>query len=259
MKNRELWLARTMVDLAEAFETDQCEGELARYVIAPLTELLAPAHVGLLLADGSGRLLPAGASADRIADLMALQARQHQGPGIDSHHSGQIVLNETIESASTRWPLFAAAARAAGLSIASAIPLRHRDEAVGVVCVLAAGGHHMTAAQFSLTQVLARTAAMALAQRRDTQRNIVLAEQLQHALDSRVLIEQAKGAVAARLGVTPEAAFQLLRAYARQASRPLVEIAAEVIGDRLPAHMIVGARDASSRPAMAKQPQYHSG
>jgi hypothetical protein len=222
--------------------------------------LLAPAQVGLLLADGAGRMLSGGASADRVADLMSLQARQHQGPGIDCHNTGQTVLNETIGSACPRWPLFAAAARAAGLGIATAIPLRHRDQAVGVVCILAEDTQTITDVQFSLTQMIARTVAMAIVQRRDTQRTIMLAEQLQHALDSRVLIEQAKGAVAARLSVTPDAAFQLLRAYARRSSRPLAEIAAHVIGGGLPAHVIVAAPETPRRrAALAKQRSRNSG
>jgi AmiR/NasT family two-component response regulator len=81
----------------------------------------------------------------------------------------------------------------------------------------------------------------------------VLARQLQHALDSRVLIEQAKGAVAARLSVTPDAAFQLLRAHARRSSQPLTEIAAHVIGGELPAHVIVAVPETRRRQALAKQ------
>ena len=94
---------------------------------------------------------------------------------------------------------------------------------------------------------------MAIAQRRELRRSASVAEQLQRALDSRVTIEQAKGAVAARLGITPEVAFALLRGYARQTSRKLVDVAAQTISGELPAHDLVTARDVGRVRSAARQ------
>jgi GAF domain-containing protein len=237
MESRELWLAAKLADLADAFETDESEDELGRRLIGLLTELLAPAEVGLLLSDGSDHLVTVSGGG-RIAGLMSLQAQQ-QGSGADGHRIEKTILNETIGVTDARWPAFAAAARTAGLISVSAIPVRHRDQDIGLVCIFATAEHKVSETEFSLATTLTKTAAMAIALRRDARRSVVLAEQLQRALDSRVQIEQAKGAVAARLGVTPEAAFQLLRAYARRTNMSLTAVAAEVIRSELPAHVLV--------------------
>lgn len=125
-----------------------------------------------------------------------------------------------------------------------------------MVSVLRAGQDSLDPAQASLAQSLADAAAVAILQRRELCCTVQAAEQLRHALDSRVLVEQAKGAVAARLGVTPEAAFELLRAFARRHSRPLTEVAAETIGGGLPVSELLAVPQAdrtgrSGSPAQA--------
>jgi GAF domain-containing protein len=187
---------------------------------------------------------------------MSLQAHQEVS-GADSRRSEKTILNETTQATNARWPALAAATRSAGLGNVSTIPMRHRGQEIGVVCIFAKTEHKISETEFSLAQTLTRTAAMAIALRRDAQRSVVLAEQLQRALDSRVQIEQAKGAVAARLSVTPEAAFRLLRAYARRISQPLTAVAAEVIRGELPAHVLV--QQARAGHADTRQRADHSG
>jgi len=99
--------------------------------------------------------------------------------------------------------------------------------------LLRTGRHALDGILASLAQSLARVAAVAILQQRQLRRSAQAAEQFRHALDSRVLIEQAKGAVAARLGITPEAAFELLRAFARRHNHLLTEVAAGTIGGEL--------------------------
>ena len=104
------------------------------------------------------------------------------------------------------------AAEAAGIAVVSAFPLRRRTRAVGAISVLAPGTGPLTVADADRVQLLARAAGIAIAQQREIRRSVLAASQLQRALDSRVVVEQAKGAVAARLGVKPDDAFGLLRA-----------------------------------------------
>jgi GAF domain-containing protein len=242
--NRELWLATTMVDLAEAFDADPDEGGHARLLVTRLAELLGPSEVGLLIADDAGLLSVTAASTDRAGDLAWLQARHHEGPGVDSYRTGQSLVNERVPPGPTRWPRFAQAARAAGVGIVSALPMLRRDQTIGVICATAGAERRLNPADVSLAQVLARTAALAIAQQRDLRRSVQAAEQLRRALDSRILIEQAKGAVAARLAITPDEAFVLLRGYARRASRAMAEIADETIRGTLPVHDLVAAHEA---------------
>jgi GAF domain-containing protein len=242
MDNRELWLATTIVELAEALDADPAEVGYEDRLTTRLAELLAPAEVALLIANDVGRLTAAAASTNRARNLASLQARLHEGPCVESHQTGQPVLNELIGTAGTRWPRLAPAAVGAGFGIVSALPMRRREQAVGVICAAAQEEHRLTEADVRLAEVLARTAALGIAQQRDLRRSAEAAEQLRRALESRVVIEQAKGAVAARLGITPHEAFELLRAYARRASRTLAEVAGETIRQELPTHDLVAAR-----------------
>jgi hypothetical protein len=108
-----------------------------------------------------------------------------------------------------------------------------------VISVLGPGDYRLPDTEAGLARVLARAAAIAISRQREHRDAEQTARQLQGALDSRVVIEQAKGAVAARLGITPEAAFELLRAYSRRATRRLAEVAGEAVRGELPADRLM--------------------
>ena len=257
MDNREAWLLATMAQLAEAPGAGGTG--CACVLTARLAELLAPAEVGLLFADTTGRLDVAeeGSSA-RVSALVSMLSECGEGPCNDSHRTGQPVLNEVVATSTRRWPSFARAASAAGFGIVSALPLRRHGQGIGVVCVAAPGMQRLSVADARLAQVLATTAAVTVSREREFRRSVLTAEELQRALDSRVLIEQAKGAAAARLGITPDRAFELLRVYARRSSRRLAEVAAEVIGNRLPVHDLVAAYQAGQNRSDRKGRAVHS-
>jgi len=240
MDNRELWLATTLVELADSRDTDFDETTYCGRLALRLAQLLVPAEVGVLIGDASA-LKAAAASTERAHRLVSFEASHGEGPDTACYSSGQPVLNESLTMADGRWPRFAAAARAAGFGIVSSLPIRRHHETVGVISVVRTGEHPLDATETSLAQILAEAAAIAVLQQRALRRSAQTAAQLQHALDSRVLIEQAKGAVAARLGITPEAAFGLLRGFARRHSRMLTEVAGKTISGELPAHELVAA------------------
>ena len=243
MDDRELWLGATMVELAEALDTEHAEAEYELRLVARLAELFAPAETALLIADDAGRLTVAAASSEQARDLAGQEARAGEGPAASCYPAGPAVLNQAILTRSTPWPHYAAAARAAGFGTVSALPMRRRDQAVGVIVVLGTLDYRLPAAESRLAQVLAKAAAFAISRQREHLDAKRTARQLQGALDSRVVIEQAKGAVAARLGTTPEAAFELLRGYARRASRPLAKVAGEAVRGELPAQQLVAAQE----------------
>ncbi len=247
MDDRELWLGATMVELAEALDAEHAEAEYELRLVARLAQLFAPAETALLIADDAGRLTVAAASSERARDLAGQEARSGEGPSASCYPAGPAVLNQAIPTRSAPgapWPRYAAAARTAGFGTVSALPMRRRDQAVGVIVVLGTRDYRLPAAESRLAEVLAKAAAFAISRQREHLDAERTARQLQGALDSRVVIEQAKGAVAARLGITPEAAFDLLRGYARQASRPLAEVAVEAVRGELPAHRLMAPRTA---------------
>jgi ANTAR domain len=243
MRDRESWLASTMIELAETGEgTDEEAYALA--FTKRLAELLSPAEIGLLLPAGAGHPVVATGSSERAAGLARLEASGTEGPGAKCYRTGAVVRQESLAAAQSRWPEFATAARAAGLWIAGAMPMRHNDETIGTVSVLSARGHLVSAADDSLAQTLVEMATIGITQTRAYQLSLRTARQLQQALDSRVIIEQAKGALAARLDCTPGDAFGLLRDYARASSRRLTDVASDVVHGVLTPGALTGLRRA---------------
>ena len=246
MDNRELWLAATLVELADGPDADFGERTYSGRLALRLAQLLAPAEVGVLTGDASA-LTAIAASTERANQLVSFEAGHGEGPGTACFTSGQPVLNESLIVAGGRWPRFAAAARAAGFRIVSSLPIRRHHETVGVITALGTEEHPLGATEISLAQILAEAAAIAVLQQRALRRSAQTAEELQRALDSRVLIEQAKGALAARLGITPEEAFGLLRGFARRHNRLLAEVAGKTISGELPARELAAATPETSR------------
>lgn len=258
MDDREAWLVATVAELAEAPDVDCDETGYACGLTARLAEFLAPAEVGLLFADGTGRLEAEDGSSDRMSALTSMQGVSGEGPCADSHRTGRPVLNAVVARSGQHWPDFAKAASEAGFGIVSALPLCRHGRGIGVICVAAPGEHRLSAADARLAQVLGTAAAVTVTREREFRRSLSTAEELQHALDSRVLIEQAKGAAAARLGITPDRAFGLLRVYARGSGRKLADVAAEVIDGRLPVHDLVALREPSHGYADRRRRAVHS-
>jgi GAF domain-containing protein len=144
----------------------------------------------------------------------------------------------------------AAAARSAGFGAVSLLPVRRREHTVGVISVFSPGPRSLTAADIQLAEIFARAAGVAISLQHELRERTRAAQQLQRALDTRVLIEQAKGATAARLGVSPDTAFDLLRSYARRTSRLLADIARDTMSGELPVHELVAPHQVRhARPA----------
>ena len=128
-----------------------------------------------------------------------------------------------------RWPVFAEAAMSAGFRSVAAVPLRLRTETIGALNMFHGAPHPVPSNERRLAQALADVATIGILQRRSSHRSALMAEQLQHALNSRVVIEQAKGVLAERNGVDMDAAFTALRRYARNHNRKLSELAMDVV------------------------------
>jgi hypothetical protein len=231
--DRDLWVAGRLLELMEVADAERDEAACAELVTTNVAELLAPSETGMLLTGPSNGMTLAAASSDRARHLVSFDATHQEGPGTDCGSSGECVVNARVCSASERWPGFAAAAGAAGFGVVSAFPVRCRTDVMGAIIALGPGTGLLTFADAHRVQLLARAAAISIGQQREIRRSALAAAQLQRALDSRVVIEQAKGAVAARLDITPDDAFGLLRDYARRESRPLAEVAGQAIRGEL--------------------------
>lgn len=185
--------------------------------------------VGLMLVDHHGDLRFMAASNESGEMLELFQLQNSEGPCLDCFTSGEPVINADLATASDRWPLFAPAAERAGFLSVHAVPMRLRDQTIGALNLFGRHGEDFSDDEVRVVQSLADIATIALLQERSISRADALTEQLQGALNSRVVIEQAKGALAQLEGVTPDQAFELLRSQARSTQRRLADVADAVL------------------------------
>ena len=185
--------------------------------------------VGIVLADHRGRLqfMAASNASGRALELFQLQA--DEGPCLDCFRSRSPVVNADLGAADALWPRFAPQARAAGFQSVHAFPMRLRDDVIGALNLFGSSPLRFGPGEVDIVQSLADIATIAILQQRQLARAEALTEQLHGALNSRITIEQAKGALSQRESITPDAAFELMRREARAGRRPLLEVAAEVL------------------------------
>lgn len=198
-------------------------------------ELLDVAACGLLLIDHRGNLNLLAASTEKARLLELLQLQSSQGPCLECYRSGHSVHCTDLSGAEAtgRWPRFAPAARDAGFTSVHALPMRLRADVIGAMNLFSASQASLSAETIDLGQALANAATIGILHQRALHHREVLAEQLQGALNSRILIEQAKGFLAERRNTSVDEAFVALREYTRAGNHKLVEIAQAVIDGRL--------------------------
>jgi GAF domain-containing protein len=226
-------LARTLVELADNLVADFDVVELLTRLADRCVEVLEVGAAGLMLAgpDGELRVMASSSEAMRVLELFELQAEE--GPCLDCYRSGVPVSEEDLAGAGTRWPRFAPEALAAGFSSVQALPMRLRGAVIGALNLFHLERGEMPAADADSAQALADVATIAILQHRASLEAQVLNQQLQHALNSRIVIEQAKGMVAERSGLNMQLAFSALRTYARNHNLRLVDVAESVIDGSL--------------------------
>ncbi|GGV49224.1 hypothetical protein GCM10010277_42900 [Streptomyces longisporoflavus] len=169
------------------------------------------------------------ADAADAAKAAVLDTALREGPTVEAYRTATAITPGYLGSAPTAWRDFTLRARAAGYTYAGAVPLRLRQKTLGSLLLLRTGHSPMPAADLALAQAFADAAAIGLLHARFMQEAGTLNEQLRKALHSRILIEQAKGYLAARRGISPTDAFETLRRYARHHRLRLAAVAQEVI------------------------------
>ncbi|WP_405905169.1 GAF and ANTAR domain-containing protein [Streptomyces sp. NBC_00828] len=227
-------LAKTFVELADNLVADFDLIDFLRLLTDRCVGLLGASAAGVLLADRDGELRVVAASDEQVRLLELFQLQNDEGPCLDCFRTGAPVAVADLGAATTRWPHFAVQARRSGFGAVQALPMRLRDEVVGALNLFRATPGPFDPAATPLAQALADVATISLLQQRSAHRSTVLNEQLQTALNSRVLIEQAKGKLAERQNIDMEQAFTALRGYARAHNRRLSDVARAFIDDSEP-------------------------
>ena len=194
--------------------------------------LVDAAAVGIVLADPRGRLEFMAGSNENVKLLELFQLQNQEGPCLEAFRTAQPVINVDLGAAGDRWPRFAPSATALGFQAVHAFPLRLRQQVIGAMNVFGATkGGDFEDTDVAVMQALADVASIALIQERAIHHGEVLTEQLQAALNSRVVIEQAKGAVAQARGVSVDDAFASIRSYARRNNRRLIDVARTIVAN----------------------------
>jgi GAF domain-containing protein len=233
MVSREIQIAQTFVELADTMVSDFDVAELMLRLADACLELLEVDAAGLMLLDANGALRLVASAPDVMHDLEVFELQSEEGPSLDTIRTGKAVINIDVQRASERWPRFTAAALAAGIRSTHAMPLRLRGDLIGAVNLSSKVEQQLSDGDVALGQALADVATIALLQHRASRDQTILAEQLQVALNTRILVEQAKGILAERTGLHPAETFQHLRTFARTTGQPLQSVAWQVIEGRI--------------------------
>jgi GAF domain-containing protein len=225
-------LAMIFVEVADTLVDEFDLLEFLHMLTERAADLVGAASVGLMLADQRGRLEFMAGSNENVRLVELFQLQNQEGPCLEAFRTGQPVINVDLGQASGRWPLFAPRATAVGFQAVHAFPLRLREQVIGALNVFGATrGGNLAEAEVPVIQALADVATIGLLQERAIRRGEELTEQLQSALNSRIVIEQAKGAIAQVRAVSVDEAFTLIRAYARNHNLRLIDLAQTIVTD----------------------------
>lgn len=244
---RETDVVRSLVEMADTLVDDYDVVDLLTGLANRCVALLGASAAGVMLASPAGglKLIASSSEAMRVLELFELQAQE--GPCVDAFNTGESVEHENLRAGTGRWPVFATAATHIGFVSAAALPLRLRDVTLGALNMLSVSHDPMAEANLVVARAFADLAALSIVQHRASIEAQRLNEQLSGALTSRVVIEQAKGVISERAGVTLAEAFSRLRTFARQRNLRLTDVARATIDGTVDPRAWAGSGQPPSR------------
>jgi len=230
---REGLLTDTFVVLADTLVDNYDVIDFLQTLTERCVELLDISAAGVMLADADGRLRHAACSSEQMRLVELFELQLEEGPCFDTFRQRTAVRCDDIADATTRWPNFAPHADAVRFVAASAVPMRLRTEAVGSLNMFSATTPALGDDDLRVAQAMADVATIGILQERAIRDGRELSKHLEAALQSRIVIEQAKGIVAEQQRLDVDRAFELIRTFARNHNRLLSDTARDVIAGRL--------------------------
>jgi len=238
-------LLRTFVELADTLTDDYDLADFLHRLTVHCTNLFDAPCAGLMLIDQRGGVELVASSSGRSEHLELFQLQSANGPCLDAISAAEPVREPDLEQHPDRWPEWSKLARGLGIRSVYATPMKLRAQTIGALNLFAAQPRALTEEKLAVVRALADIATIGILQERSIRRSEILSEQLQIALNSRVLIEQAKGIVAGRsdLHVSVDRAFLLLRDHSRRTNTKLGVVAQRVVDGTLdPAQLVPSQR-----------------
>jgi GAF domain-containing protein len=226
---RETLLVRTLVELADNLVDDFDVMDLLTVLADRCVAVLEVSAAGVMLAAPDGGLQVAASSSVAMRTLELFELQANEGPCVDCYASGEPIVNLELSSAGRRWPRFAARARAEGFRTVHALPMRLRGRNVGALNMFRSEEGGLDDADVRVAQALADVATIAILQHQRVIDARVLNDQLSGALQSRILIEQAKGRISEAIGVDVDEAFRRLRQHARGHNIRLADLSRDIV------------------------------
>jgi transcriptional regulator with GAF, ATPase, and Fis domain len=229
VNTREQRLVETFVALTDTLVDDYDVVELLQTLVDKTAELFDVAAAGILLANQRQELEVVASTSERSALIGLLQLDVGEGPCVEAHLTGRAIAVEDPADMARRWPRFAAASVASGYASVLSLPLRLRGSTLGSMNLFRDTVGTLNDEDAVAARALTDVATISILQQQTLQQATLAQAQLQQALDSRVLIEQAKGFVAQVHGVDMDTAFRTLRDHARSHRMPLAAVARGVV------------------------------
>ena len=226
---RQANLAQRFVDLADTLVDDYDVVEVLDGLMSTCLDLLEVDEAGLLLNDAQGKLQRVASSNEEARLLELLQVQTREGPCFEAVQTGEMIMVADIGKSRGRWPAFAARATADGFNSVYAIPLRLRSSTIGGLNLFGSQRDALDEEARVIAKALADIATIGILQQRSIHRTSLLAENLQRALNTRIVVEQAKGILSERGGLPMDETFALLRSYARSHNLKLSDLAHGVV------------------------------
>lgn len=245
---RERDIIRAFVDLSNELVDDYDVVDMLSRLTTNCAGLLDVASAGLLLADGRGVLHLMASSSERTHHLEVFQLQRDEGPCLDCYRDRAPVIVPDLAAEEQRWPQFCRVARSVGFVSVHALPMRLHDDVLGTLGLFGEEVGRLEDDDLALAQALVHVASVAIVNEKSAEDRATVNSQLQHALTSRIVVEQAKGVIAHIGRLEMEEAFTVLRHYTRDHGRRLSDVAAEVVSRELPAAALL--EHATSAPIL---------
>lgn len=226
---REEFVIETFVAMADTLASDYDIADFLHDLVERCQAALAVDAGGVMLEDPDGALRLAAATSEKMNRYEQAEIRNDEGPCIDAYRRVEQIVAHDLNEAKERWPKAVEAALDLGLQAVYAFPLRLRGDCIGALNLYREATGPFGDDDVRLAQAFADVAAIGILQQIQVAEAETRAEQLQNALNSRVIIEQAKGVVMAQTGIAPQEAFSLLRSHARANRVTLQEVARGVV------------------------------
>lgn len=234
-------MAEVFVELADTLTENFDVVDFLQTLTDRCVELLDADAAGLMLTDQRGGLQLMAATLERARVLEVFELQVQEGPCVECFSTGRAITNVELAEASQRWPVFTPAAVEAGFGATHALPMKLRGRVIGALNLFTDAEVHLSDNDLAVGQAMADVATIGLLHQRNTDEQTILSEQLQAALHSRIVVEQAKGALAALAGISVNEAFTRMRTHARRESLTLTDVASAVVDGVIPQGFLAGA------------------